>query len=225
MRDRRIVLRGVHALYHVLLWVGTVAIGLYAWHYFEANYYQAEYEEAFNRLEAERVPPSSPEWNRETGRRRADKGAPANETNDTVDSRVLDELLGRLEIARIHLQVMVLKHADAASLRRGAGWIAHTAGPSDVGNMGIAGHRDTHFRPLENIRKGDRMVLTTVDGKRNEYRVDWIAVVSPSHIAVLDSTPTAAVTLVTCYPFDYVGHAPKRFVVRAIRIPPTEQTG
>jgi sortase A len=197
---------------------GTVALALYAWHYFEATYYQAEYEEAFERLEAER-PPSTAELNGETRHPPADNGVPANEP------RVLDDLVGRLEVARIHLQVMVLKHADAASLRRGAGWIAHTAGPSEIGNMGIAGHRDTHFRPLEQIRKGDRMVLTTVDGEQSEYRVEWIAVVSPSHTEVLDSTPTAAVTLVTCYPFNYVGHAPKRFVVRATRIPPTEQTG
>jgi sortase A len=222
MRERRIILRGVHGLYYILLLAGTVALALYAWHYFEATYYQAEYEQAFDRLEAERVAPSSDELNSETAHPPADNGSPANET---ADSRVLDDLVGRLEIARIHLQVMVLKHADAASLRRGAGWIAHTAGPSEIGNMGIAGHRDTHFRPLEQIRKGDRVVLTTVDGERSEYRVDWIAVVSPSHIAVLDSTPTAAVTLVTCYPFDYVGHAPKRFIVRATRIPSTEQAG
>lgn len=222
MRNGRIVLRGVYGLYYILLLAGTVAFALYAWHYFEATYYQVEYEEAFERLEAERVPPSSAELNSEMGHPPADNRAPANET---ADSRILNDLVGRLEIARIHLQVMVLKRADAASLRRGAGWIAHTAGPSEIGNMGIAGHRDTHFRPLEQVRKGDRIVLTTVDGERSEYRVDWIAVVSPSHMAVLDSTPNAAVTLVTCYPFDYVGHAPKRFVVRAIRIPSTEQTG
>jgi sortase A len=222
MRDRRIILRGVHGLYHILLWVGTGALALFAWHYFEATYYQAEYEKAFERLETERPRPSSGELNSETDRRPADKESQANEA---ADSGVLDDLVGRLEIARINLQVMVLKHADAASLRRGAAWIAHTAGPSEFGNMGIAGHRDTHFRPLEQIRKGDRIVLTTVDGERSEYRVDWIAVVSPSQIAVLDPTPNAAVTLVTCYPFDYVGRAPKRFVVRAMRIPSTDQTG
>jgi sortase A len=198
MTRTRIVLRRVRWIYHGLLCVGTICLGLFAWHFFESSYYQAEYERAFARLEAERGRDA-------TGAGRENFATP-------------DGLLGRLEIARLDLQVMVLNRADAASLRRGAGWIRRTAGPGQAGNMGIAGHRDSHFRALQEIRKGDRIVLTTVDGLQNEYRVSWVSVVDPSDVEVLEPTPAASLTLVTCFPFNYVGPAPRRFIVRAVQV-------
>ncbi len=212
MIKAKITVRRIRWIYHALLCVGTAALALSAWHYFQATYYQAEYEEAFARLEAERsLEPMAPDAEPLAEER-------GNATSSVGQSAALKDLVGRLEIARIHLRVMVLKGADAASLRRGAGWIKSTASPGEAGNMGIAGHRDTHFRPLREVRKGDQIVLTTVDGRHNEYRVAWISVVDPSNVEVLNPTPDAELTLVTCYPFDYAGPAPRRFIVRAVRV-------
>lgn len=121
--------------------------------------------------------------------------------------------IGRLEIPRIGLNVMVLNGADSSKLRRGAGWLPETGRPGS-GNAVIAAHRDTHFRPLRQIRKGDLVRITTLDARYN-YRVEWTAVLDPADTGVLEPTGEPALTLVTCYPFYYVGNAPKRFIVRA----------
>jgi sortase A len=205
----RIVLTGIRWVYRFLLCAGVVALALFAWHYFEATYYQEQYERAFEQLEAEGPHPAT--------RDRGGESSTANRPEDEVSE--LSHLVGRLEIGRIDLDVMVLNGADTASLRRGAGWIRRTATPGAPGNMGIAGHRDTHFRPLEQVRKGDRIDLTTVGGRRFQYQVAWIAVVDPSQLEVIGPTEAPALTLITCYPFDYIGRAPRRFVVRAVRVP------
>jgi sortase A len=102
-------------------------------------------------------------------------------------------------------------------LRRAVGHIPGTALPSEHGNVGISGHRDTFFRPLRNIRQDDEITLATLNGAYR-YRVDTIQVVGPEDIKVLDSTTESMLTLVTCYPFYFVGPAPQRFIVRAHRI-------
>jgi len=107
---------------------------------------------------------------------------------------------------------------DAATLRRGAGHIPETAQPGDPGNVGIAAHRDSFFRGLKDVRKNDIIRLETLEGTYR-YRVDWTRIVTPEDTAVLDATANPALTLVTCYPFYYVGSAPKRFIVRASREP------
>ncbi len=109
---------------------------------------------------------------------------------------------------------MVLEGVGATSLRRGAGRIPNTASPGEPGNVGIAAHRDSFFRPLERIEKGDEVRLTTTLGSF-DYEVQWTAIVDPNHVEVLDATAEPSLTLVTCYPFYYVGRAPKRFIVRA----------
>ena len=85
------------------------------------------------------------------------------------------------------------------------------------GNVGIAGHRDTFFRPLRNVQAGDIITLTTLRGEYR-YRVVSTKIVSPDNVAVLDSDGNQILTLVTCYPFYYVGSAPERFIVRATRV-------
>ena len=127
------------------------------------------------------------------------------------------EMFARLGIPRIGLDVVVLDGVGESSLRRGAGHIPGTAAPGVAGNVGIAAHRDTFFRLLRNVRKGDLIRLTTLDGQES-YRVVWMAVVKPSFVQALNPTPKRSLTLVTCFPFDYVGHAPKRFIVRAERV-------
>ncbi len=125
--------------------------------------------------------------------------------------------IGRIEIPRLNLSVIVVEGVDNAILRRAAGHIPGTALPGQRGNIGISGHRDTFFRPLRNIRKDDIVTLTTLDGEYH-YRVVSTKIVIPSDVAVLDSDGREVLTLVTCHPFYFVGAAPNRFIVRAERI-------
>jgi len=126
--------------------------------------------------------------------------------------------LGRIEISTIGLDAMILEGTDARTLRRAVGHIPGTPLPGQRGNVAITGHRDTFFRPLLNIRKNDEIRLTTLSGSYR-YLVDSIRVVEPEDTEVLDKSDDAILTLVTCYPFYFVGPAPKRFIVRAHRIP------
>jgi sortase A len=125
--------------------------------------------------------------------------------------------LGRLTSDRIGLDVMIAEGVDHATLRRAAGRIPGTARLDDDGNIGIAAHRDTFFRPLHEIRKGDVLAIET-HRKRYEYEVEWTAVVEPENVRFLEPTTDAELTLVTCFPFYYVGPAPRRFIVRAKRL-------
>ena len=122
--------------------------------------------------------------------------------------------LGTVAIPRLGLSVAVSEGTGNAALRRGAGHISGTALPGSQGNVGIAGHRDTFFRPLRRIRTGDVITLTTRDGGAR-YVVEWAKVVAPSDVSVLKPTDDGALTLVTCYPFNFIGRAPERFIVRA----------
>ena len=126
-------------------------------------------------------------------------------------------VVGRLAIPRLGLSVMVLEGTSAATLRRAAGHIAGTALPGDRGNTAISAHRDTFFRPLRGIRPRDSISLKTSAGDFR-YRVVSISIVEPGDTGVLASADTQVLTLVTCYPFTFIGPAPERFVVRAERI-------
>jgi len=117
----------------------------------------------------------------------------------------------------IGLSVMVIEGTGAKALRRAAGHIAGTALPGQPGNIGISAHRDTFFRPLRNIRQDDIITLTTMGGEYR-YRVVSTRVVNPSGVEVLGPSQTEVLTLVTCYPFYFVGSAPQRFIVRAERV-------
>lgn len=127
-------------------------------------------------------------------------------------------VLGRIEISTIGLSAIILEGTDARTLRRAVGHIPGTPLPGQQGNVAITGHRDTFFRPLLNIRKDDEIRLTTLSGSYR-YLVDSIKVVDPEDMQVLDKSDDAILTLVTCYPFYFVGPAPNRFVVRAHRSP------
>jgi sortase A len=123
-------------------------------------------------------------------------------------------VVGRLQIPRVGLSVMVVEGVETGDLRKAAGHIPGTALPGRSGNVGIAGHRDTFFRPLRNIQPGDTMILTTLKGERR-YRVTSTTVVEPKDIEVLYPTRVDSLTLVTCFPFDFIGPAPKRFIVNS----------
>ena len=124
--------------------------------------------------------------------------------------------LAILRIPKIDLEVAVLDGTDDFTLNRAVGHIEYTALPGDNGNIGIAGHRDGFFRGLKDVRKGDTLELETLAG-RDSYRITDIWIVNPEDAQVLDPTPEPTVTLVACYPFYFVGHAPKRYIVRGVR--------
>lgn len=122
-------------------------------------------------------------------------------------------LIGRLQIPRLQLSAIVFEGTDAAVLDCGIGHLTGSPLPGEPGNVVLAGHRDTFFRSLRNIRDGDVIRLITERGTRS-YAVESIWVIDPSETSVFDSTPAATLTLITCYPFRYLGRAPQRFVVR-----------
>lgn len=122
--------------------------------------------------------------------------------------------VGRIEIPRLGLSAIVRAGSDARTLRLAVGHIPGTALPGEAGNMGLAGHRDTFLKRLRDIRPDDTITVVTPDGTFT-YRVARTHVVEPTDVWVLDSTERPVLTLVTCYPFTFVGSAPQRFIVRA----------
>jgi len=124
------------------------------------------------------------------------------------------ETFARLVIPRLDTELYVVEGDNAADLRRAPGHMIGSALPGARGNCVIAGHRDTHFRVLKDIREGDDILLQTPHGEYL-YRVRSTRVVAPSTTSVLDPTPDPELSLITCYPFYYLGSAPQRFVVEA----------
>jgi sortase A len=124
------------------------------------------------------------------------------------------DAVAKLIIPRLDTELYVVEGDDAGELRRGPGHMAGTPMPGQGGNCIIAGHRDTHFRILKDIRKGDAIVLQTGAGQYT-YRVSGTQIVLPANTASLKPTRDAELHLITCYPFYYLGSAPERFVVQA----------
>jgi sortase A len=131
--------------------------------------------------------------------------------------------LGRIEIASIGLTAMIQEGTGRQTLQRGVGHIVGTSLLGASGNIGLAGHRDTFFRQLRNIHEGAEITLTTLTGSFL-YRVDQISIVEPEDSQVLRDSGENLLTLVTCYPFSYVGPSPKRFIVRAHQVPSAAPT-
>ena len=122
--------------------------------------------------------------------------------------------LGILRVSSIDLEVPILEGTDDSTLNRGVGHIEGTTAVGGQGNIGVAGHRDGFFRVLKDIRQGDRIDLQTESGS-SHYTVDQIVIVPPEDVSVLDSRSRPTLTLVTCYPFYFVGSAPLRYIVQA----------
>lgn len=189
-------------LERLLFIVGIVCLAYYGYVSAETALYQAyETKELDAILASAPVPPK-----------------PVDERADvSVPPRVrpaAGSTMGRLEIPRLRVSAVVRAGSDARTLRLAVGHIGGTALPGEPGNVGLAAHRDTFFRRLGEIRDGDQVRFVTPDGTFT-YRVEGTRVVEPQDVWVLDPTTTPALTLVTCYPFRYVGSAPQRFVVRA----------
>ena len=126
----------------------------------------------------------------------------------------IDPPLAVLRIAKVHLEVPVLEGTDELILNRGVGHIGGTMRPGENGNIGIAGHRDGFFRVLKDVGPGDAIELATTSGT-DTYIVDQIVLVSPNDVSVLQPRSVSSLTLVTCYPFYFVGSAPQRYIVQA----------
>jgi sortase A len=138
---------------------------------------------------------------------------------DSLTGRTVKEgdVLGRISIPRIGITVAILQGTKSKTLQLGVGHIRGTPLPGEGGNVGIAGHRDTWFRNLKDIHTGDDIQIETVAGS-SQYKVDWVQIVAPNDMGVLAPSAESAITLVTCYPFYYVGPAPERFVVHARKL-------
>ena len=126
-------------------------------------------------------------------------------------------LVGRIDIPRLDLSAVVFEGTSDDTLARGVGHLRGSAGPGERGNLVLAGHRDTFFRELRNIRQGDEVNIMGPQGEF-EYQVESTTIVEPDQTEVLKPGDGATLTLITCYPFRYIGNAPERFIVRATKI-------
>ncbi|MGA8144570.1 MAG: class D sortase [Candidatus Acidiferrales bacterium] len=141
------------------------------------------------------------------------------DTRPAQEGRVVTQgdVIGEMQIPRLELKAIVVQGESSRILRHAVGHIPETALPGQPGNVAIAGHRDSFFRPLRNIQPGDAISIQTSDGGF-QYQVESTEVVLPSDVHVLEPSGENTLTLVTCFPFYYVGAAPKRFIVRARQV-------
>jgi len=126
-------------------------------------------------------------------------------------------LVGRIDIPKLDLSAVVFEGTSDETLARGVGHLTGSAAPGERGNLVLAGHRDTFFRKLRGIRKGDEVTVIGPEGEF-QYQVESTAVVKPEQTEVLKPDGGSILTLITCYPFRFIGNAPERFVVRARKI-------
>jgi len=149
----------------------------------------------------------------------ASESKPQSETSAAPQAAptAADGLIGRIEIPRLLLSAVVVEGVDKITLRRAVGHIPGTALPGHAGNVGLAGHRDTFFRSLKDVKVKDEVQLSTLAGNFN-YEVESLRVVDPDNIGVLAPSGHNVLTLVTCYPFYFVGPAPERWIVTARQV-------
>ena len=196
-RPMRWFLRGTRYLFFI---TGFLALGYVGFTLVDARLYQISAERSLkSQIQVEKA--------REVLPVSAPAAKPAAKEGD---------VLGRIDIPRLGVSVAVLQGTRSRTLRLGVGHIAGTPLPGETGNSGIAGHRDTFFRELKDIRENDEIDLQTAMGLFR-YEVDWVKLVDPYDLSVLAPSTESALTLVTCYPFYFVGPAPERFVVHAHR--------
>lgn len=191
--------RALRWLERVLLVIGILGVGYYAYVSAETMLYQAYENRELDAILTRESP-----------------AATSTASAAAIPRRIpaAGETVGRIEIPRLGVSAIIKAGTDARTLRLAVGHIPGTAFPGETGNVGLAGHRDTFFRRLRDIQSDDEIRLTTPEGSYS-YRVERTDIVNPTDVWVLDPTEHASLTLVTCYPFTYVGSAPQRFVVRA----------
>lgn len=203
------------------LLIGLIACGFSGYIYLDSHVYQSYQDWSFDQEANGKTPTvgaflrdgvaqhGSSSDTRKSAERAAtpkDQGLPASEG-----------WIARIGIPRLNVRAIVREGVEESTLRRAVGHVPGTARPGDEGNVGLAGHRDSFFRPLHDVRRDDRIVVETLDATY-EYLVDSLKIVGPDDVSVLAPTKEPSLTLVTCYPFHYVGNAPRRFIVRARQV-------
>ena len=196
----------------ILLAIGVICLGIYSYSYLYRVGYQLYQGWQFDHDAEEPAQAPAPE--------KKPTGLPVLLPNpDSAGPRSLasipDSVIGRISIPRLHLSAIVEEGVDDTTLSRAVGHIPGTALPGEAGNIGIAGHRDTFFRALKDLQPHDKIDLTTHSG-RFHFVVDSLRVVDPTDVSVLSSDGGQALTIVTCFPFKYIGNAPRRYIVHAI---------
>jgi sortase A len=187
---RRTVIQGcLHLAFYIFLAVGLLAAGYAGYIIVDAQTYQA--------IHSRKFPHDVP----------------------IVEPHLLKngEPVGEIEIPQLALRAVILQGDSSQVLRRGVGHLPYTPLPGELGNVGLAGHRDSFFRPLRRIRRGDMIALRTLKGEFR-YLVESTRVVSAADIEVLAPTDKRELTLITCFPFNYVGAAPDRFIVHSVQV-------
>ncbi|MBZ5626950.1 MAG: class D sortase [Acidobacteriia bacterium] len=185
--------------------VAIVCLGLYSYEYVERVLYQTYESRAFDGT---------------LDRAAAVVAAPLPRRPEPLSRRPSpNELIGRLSVPRLHLSAMVREGIDRKTLKLAVGHIPATALPGQAGNVGVAGHRDTFFRELKDLKIGDEIQFSTLNGDF-QYVVESLIVVDPDNAGALAPSSENVLTMVTCYPFYYVGAAPKRFVAKARQVSP-----
>ena len=187
-------------LQRLLIVVGVICLGYYIYVYAEARLYQSFEDKQLDAILSS-APPAPP----------AKSAAPVPQRAEPATGSTI----GRIEIPRLGVSAVIRAGSDARTLRLAVGYIPGTSLPGEPGNVGLAGHRDTFFRKLSDINPDDEIRVTTKDGVFHYY-VQRTNIVQPKDVWVLNATSYPALTLVTCFPFNYVGSAPQRFIVRAV---------
>ena len=184
----------LRAAYYLFLTSGIAGLAYAGYVMVDAHRYQAREQDALEESRLENVSPSA-------------------------GSHVVSDggVMGEMEVPRLGLKVMVVQGDSPTLLQRAVGHLPGTALPGESGNVALAGHRDTFFRPLRNIRSGDAITFKTLDSEFR-YQVESTTVVPPSDVSVLQQSGGRTLTLITCFPFYFVGAAPDRFIVRARQI-------
>jgi sortase A len=198
--------RAIRWIEVVLVVVGVVCIGYVASAVVETRWYQARE----NRLLDATITAAA-----------AQKAVQGRTTLPSTDAArkapAAGEAIGRIDIPRLGISAVVRHGEDDKTLKVAVGHLPGTPRPGKPGNSVLAAHRDTFFRPLENVRQGDQIVMTVPQGKYF-FSVTKTHVVDPKDVWVMNPTEASVLTLVTCYPFSYVGNAPRRFIVHAAKV-------
>jgi sortase A len=201
----------IELVWKMLLIIGILALGYSAFAFVDTALYQRYHSWMFERAAAD--------FNRNLVHQQtsANNVVPLREAKSSsrvLKPPVVPDGIAQIEIGSIGLRAMIAEDIDDRTLRRAVGHVPRTAWIGEGGNIGLAGHRDTFFHRLRDIRKGDVILIKTASNSY-QYRVDFLAIVGPENTQVLDPTSESVLTLITCYPFQYIGSAPKRFIVRA----------
>jgi sortase A len=202
---------------YCFLIVAVVCLGLYSYAYLQRVSYQAYEGREFDRAAERSAAAIAAPDDKHSPIGRVARASRKSVSSSRLPSRIA--LIGRLSVPRLHLSAMVREGVDWNTLRLAIGHVPATALPGQVGNVGVAGHRDTFFRGLKDVRTGDEIQFSTLSGDF-KYEVESLIVVEPEDVGVLAPSSEKVLTLVTCYPFSYIGDAPKRFVVRARQVSP-----